>query len=248
MGAVLGVSARSPAALPESVVMSAEHRRPAAAFVVLALVAAAVVGIHRAEAQGGRLLAAVIGAGVSVHGTLPQAEPLPASVLGDAGPFAGGSFLVTSDAIEAEVEAAWPGDRPVVGAGAVARAAQRSDRTASGPIRRDEADRGRTAHKRDDGKRQVAAAVQKARSTECGAPARVVPAHAAAAPSHVASADSATSTRSRRPASAPSTGAQPRVGHHDRARRTADRALHAKAHPKTRRAAQRAASRKAFRR
>lgn len=243
--------------------MSAEHRRPAAAFVVLAIVAAAVVGIQRAEAQGGRLLAAVIGAGVSVHGTLPRAEPLADSVLGDAGLLAGGSFLVTPDVTGAEVVAeAEPGDRSVVAAGAVARAAQRSDRAASGPTRRDKADRGRTAHKRDDGKRQVAGAVPRARSAEKGSPARAVPAQAAATSSRATSAVATTSSRSHRPASAPRTVAPPRRpvarqdhrpvpargAHHGRGQHKAHRAPHAKAHPKVHRAAHRAASRKAFRR
>lgn len=51
--------------------MSAEHRKPVMAFVLLAFVAAALVGVHRADAQGGRFIAAVIGSTVSVHGTLP---------------------------------------------------------------------------------------------------------------------------------------------------------------------------------
>lgn len=58
--------------------MSAEHRKPIAAFVVLVFVAAAVVGIQRAEAQGGRLLAAVIGTTVRVQGTLALSETVPA--------------------------------------------------------------------------------------------------------------------------------------------------------------------------
>lgn len=41
------------------------------AFVLLAFVAAALVGIQRADAQGGRLMAAVIGGTVRVHGILP---------------------------------------------------------------------------------------------------------------------------------------------------------------------------------
>ena len=51
--------------------MSADHRRPVVAFVMLALVAAALVGIDRADARGGRLLVAVIGAGARVHGAVP---------------------------------------------------------------------------------------------------------------------------------------------------------------------------------
>lgn len=51
--------------------MSAEHRKPVAAFVMLALMAAGVIGIQRAEAQAGRLLVAMIGTSAEVHGTLP---------------------------------------------------------------------------------------------------------------------------------------------------------------------------------
>lgn len=50
--------------------MSADHRRPVVAFVVLALAAAAIVGLQRAEAHAGRFLAGAIGGEVRVHGTL----------------------------------------------------------------------------------------------------------------------------------------------------------------------------------
>ena len=50
--------------------MSADHRKPLVAFVVLAFAAAAIVGIQRAEAQAGRFLAAVVGTSVRVQGTL----------------------------------------------------------------------------------------------------------------------------------------------------------------------------------
>jgi hypothetical protein len=59
--------------------MSADHRKPVVAFVLLAFVAAALVGVQRAEAQDGRLLAAaVVGASVTAHGTLPSPEKLSA--------------------------------------------------------------------------------------------------------------------------------------------------------------------------
>jgi hypothetical protein len=54
--------------------VSADHRRPFLAFVVLALLAAALVGVQRAEAQSGRFLAAAIGTTVRVQGTLPGSE------------------------------------------------------------------------------------------------------------------------------------------------------------------------------
>jgi len=44
------------------------------AFVVLALLAAALVGVQRADAQSGRFLAAAIGTTVRVQGTLPGSE------------------------------------------------------------------------------------------------------------------------------------------------------------------------------
>lgn len=56
--------------------MSADHRKPVLAFVVLALVAAGVVGVQRADAQGGRLLAGVVGSSVHVEGTLPASVDL----------------------------------------------------------------------------------------------------------------------------------------------------------------------------
>lgn len=55
--------------------MSADHRKPVVAFVVLALAAAAIVGIQRAEAQAGRFLATVIGTGVRGQGTLAADVP-----------------------------------------------------------------------------------------------------------------------------------------------------------------------------
>ncbi|HSE07913.1 MAG TPA: hypothetical protein VLB29_04555 [Nocardioidaceae bacterium] len=51
--------------------MSADHRKPFMAFVVLAVLATALVGVHRANAEPGRFFAAAIGARVSVEGTLP---------------------------------------------------------------------------------------------------------------------------------------------------------------------------------
>lgn len=54
--------------------MSADHRKPFLAFVVLAFVASAIVGVQRADAQPGHFLAAVIGTTVRVQGTLPAGE------------------------------------------------------------------------------------------------------------------------------------------------------------------------------
>jgi hypothetical protein len=54
--------------------VSADHRKPFLAFVVLALLAAALVGVQRADAQSGRFLAAAIGTTVRVQGTLPGSE------------------------------------------------------------------------------------------------------------------------------------------------------------------------------
>lgn len=230
--------------------MSAEHRRPTVAFVVLALVAAAVVGVQRADAQGGRLLAAVIGAGVSVQGTLPRAEPLADSLLGDVGLLADGSFLLVSDEGEVEAEAE-PADGCVVATVAVADAAQRSDRAASGPTRRDKADRGRTTRTRDDGKRQDGAGVVKARSAERRSPARAVPVpEVAATSSRARSAVSTSSTRSHRPATESRTVAPPRrpVVRQDHRPVRARVGHHGHAHRKAHRAAHRAASRKSFRR
>jgi hypothetical protein len=51
--------------------VSTDHRKPVVAFVVLAFLAAAVVGIHRADADGARFLASVLGAG-QVDGSIPN--------------------------------------------------------------------------------------------------------------------------------------------------------------------------------
>lgn len=60
--------------------MSADHRKPFLAFVVLAFIATALVGVQRADAQPGRFLAAVVSTTVRVQGTLPASEvPLDAA-------------------------------------------------------------------------------------------------------------------------------------------------------------------------
>lgn len=53
--------------------MSADHRKPVVAFIVLAFIAAALVGIQRADAETGRFLALVIHGKAVVHGTVPLA-------------------------------------------------------------------------------------------------------------------------------------------------------------------------------
>lgn len=65
--------------------MSAEHRKPAVAFAVLALVAATLVGMQRADAQGGSFLAAVAGATVRVQGTVPRGAVHLAATARDGG-------------------------------------------------------------------------------------------------------------------------------------------------------------------
>ena len=51
--------------------MSADHRKPVVAFVVLAFLAAALVGVQRADAQAGGFLAAVLGSDAHVQGQAP---------------------------------------------------------------------------------------------------------------------------------------------------------------------------------
>jgi hypothetical protein len=48
--------------------MSTDHRKPAVAFIVLAFAAAALVGVHQADAQAGRFLAAVVGSEAHARG------------------------------------------------------------------------------------------------------------------------------------------------------------------------------------
>lgn len=67
--------------------VSAEHRKPIVAFVLLAFAAATLVGIQSADAQGGRLMAAVIGGTARVHGSLPlPAYEPPSETVADLGP------------------------------------------------------------------------------------------------------------------------------------------------------------------
>lgn len=47
--------------------MSTDHRKPVVAFVCLAFIAAALVGVQRADAQAGRFLEAFVGSGARVH-------------------------------------------------------------------------------------------------------------------------------------------------------------------------------------
>lgn len=47
--------------------MSTDHRKPVVAFVCLAFIAAALVGVQRAHAQAGRFLEAFVGSGARVH-------------------------------------------------------------------------------------------------------------------------------------------------------------------------------------
>jgi hypothetical protein len=53
--------------------MSADHRKPAVAFIVLAFIAAALVGIQRADAETGRFLALGTRGDAVVHGAVPLA-------------------------------------------------------------------------------------------------------------------------------------------------------------------------------
>lgn len=52
--------------------MSADHRKPVVAFVVLAFLAAALVGIQRADARGAQFVASILGVTGRVQGTLPH--------------------------------------------------------------------------------------------------------------------------------------------------------------------------------
>lgn len=54
--------------------MSADHRKPVVAFIVLAVLAAALVGFQRADARSGQFLASLVGTGDRVEGTLPRAD------------------------------------------------------------------------------------------------------------------------------------------------------------------------------
>jgi hypothetical protein len=66
-----------PASSREKPLVSADHRKPVVAFVMLALAAALVVGIQQAEAMDGRFLAAAVGTDARVQGTVPPADERP---------------------------------------------------------------------------------------------------------------------------------------------------------------------------
>jgi hypothetical protein len=54
--------------------MSTDHRKPAVAFVALALAAAALVGIQQADAQGGRFMAGIVGIDAHARGEIAAAS------------------------------------------------------------------------------------------------------------------------------------------------------------------------------
>ena len=54
--------------------MSTDHRKPFVAFVLLAVAAAVLVGMGRADAVGGHLFESVGGATLRVHGTVPTSR------------------------------------------------------------------------------------------------------------------------------------------------------------------------------
>jgi hypothetical protein len=52
--------------------VSADHRKPVVAFVVLACLAAALVGVQRADARSGQFFASLVGVTERVEGSLPH--------------------------------------------------------------------------------------------------------------------------------------------------------------------------------
>ena len=74
--------------------MSADHRKPVVAFILLAVLAAALVGFQRADARTGQFLASLVGVGDRVEGTLPRADTWTAggSAVHAHPPIAGFSF------------------------------------------------------------------------------------------------------------------------------------------------------------
>lgn len=65
--------------------MSTDHRKPVVAFVVLAFIAAALVGIQRADAMNGRFFAAFVGSTGQAHGQSLLAQGDPGRLDGAAG-------------------------------------------------------------------------------------------------------------------------------------------------------------------
>jgi hypothetical protein len=84
--------------------MSADHRKPVVAFVALAIIAAALIGVQRADAQNGTFFAAFVGGTGESHGSLRSAEA-HAAAGGSLGPafdrLADGDANISSPAADA---------------------------------------------------------------------------------------------------------------------------------------------------
>ncbi len=98
--------------------MSAEHRKPLAAFILLAFAAAVIVGVQRADAQPGRFLASVVGSTERVHGLFPElsgsSAQLSGKQLGRLGP-AFGAVIAHEQRVRDRAEASGPGREDVPG-------------------------------------------------------------------------------------------------------------------------------------
>ena len=105
--------------------MSADHRKPVVAFVVLAFLAAALVGVQRADAQAGRFMAAVLGGDVHAQG---QVRPVETS--GRPGPSALPEALTLTSA-GPTASAVPPAARPHARKSQVSRSLGRSDAPAA---------------------------------------------------------------------------------------------------------------------
>jgi hypothetical protein len=94
----------------EQKIVGADHRKPVAAFVVLAFIAAALVGMQRADAHGGRFLASAVGVVERIERALPH--PGPPTSAGDDDPLAArtGGFDALSHAADAAHRRSRSGD------------------------------------------------------------------------------------------------------------------------------------------
>jgi hypothetical protein len=111
--------------------VSAQHRKPVVAFVLLACLAVAVVGVRAAEASRGGFLAAAVGVVVQVHGTLPGQSEADRRNAGERVEVLGPAFAALNGDAATVPIISDPGAAISVGAGSSATSAARGTDTDS---------------------------------------------------------------------------------------------------------------------
>jgi hypothetical protein len=137
--------------------MSTDHRKPAVAFVALAFAAAALVGVHQADAQAGRFLAAVVGSEAHARGqvaALPEAGSQEHASLGPAfSAFVTGPSEDLSRTGDADDQVSRTQDRPPVPEhSASAKRDEATDSSSLGSTEQDRSQEGSSRRARDIGR------------------------------------------------------------------------------------------------